>query len=422
MDGAMSPATRTGPNDDGADDHVADVKRVTDTTGADVTGADDDRVDERLVGRLRGDAAGACVVVVAGIHGNEPAGLRATRRVLRRLQALANDDRLAVRGDVVVVAGNVASLRQRQRYALRDLNRGWDDDSVAALRARDPGTLQHEDAEQRELLDAVDTAFAHARGPRVLVDLHTSSAPGIPFVLFGDTVAQIDFVGALPIPALLGLVEQVDGILAEYWTRRGAIAFCVEGGQHDDPGAVDNLAAAMWMALARAGVIDATLPEVAHARALLDARRAGLPRLLEVVRRHAITADDAFVMEPGFLNIASVARGRLLARDRRGEIRAPDDGAVVLPLYQKLGSDGFFWARPVSSRRMKLADLLRRLPVDALAPLLPGVDDDAEHPHRVLVRDDAVGATLVRRVLTLFGFRRRRPRADGRVVVERLPG
>jgi hypothetical protein len=37
----------------------------------------------------------------------------------------------------------------------------------------------------------------------------------------------------------------------------------------------------------------------------------------------------------------------LLAHDRNGEIRAPFDGLVLLPLYQSEGSDGFFYGRSV---------------------------------------------------------------------------
>ncbi|MBM4281476.1 MAG: hypothetical protein FJ137_12200 [Deltaproteobacteria bacterium] len=372
---------------------------------------------QRVIGRVHGARRGACVVFVAGIHGNEPAGVRAARRVLLRLAAL--DGGSGVRGDVVVLAGNLRSLRRGQRYEARDLNRGWSDDALAALRARDAATLSAEDAEQRELGDAVDAAFAAARGDRVLVDLHTSSAPGIPFVLFGDTVAQCAFVRALPIPLLLGLVEQVDGILAEHYSRHGAVTFCVEGGQHTSADAEHNLEAAVWLSLAQAGVVDDDLAEVARSRALLDAARAGLPHLLEVVFRHAIAPDDDFVMEPGFLNISRAALGQLLARDRRGDIRAPDDGAVVLPLYQKQGSDGFFWARAVSDRRLRLAAALRALPVDALVRRLPGIHGDAARPHQLVV-DDVVARRPVMSLLRLLGYRRER-RADGRRTLERAP-
>jgi len=40
---------------------------------------------ERIVGDLRGACSGPTLIVMAGIHGNEPAGLRATQRVLARL-------------------------------------------------------------------------------------------------------------------------------------------------------------------------------------------------------------------------------------------------------------------------------------------------------------------------------------------------
>ena len=53
-------------------------------------------------------------------------------------------------------------------------------------------------------------------------------------------------------------------------------------------------------------------------------------------------------MEPGFANIQRTTGGTLLARDGRGEIRAPFDGLVLLPLYQPQGSDGFFYGRALS--------------------------------------------------------------------------
>ena len=50
-------------------------------------------------------------------------------------------------------------------------------------------------------------------------------------------------------------------------------------------------------------------------------------------------------MEPGFVNIHRTAEGTLLAREQDAEIRAPFDGYVLLPLYQKQGEDGFFYGR-----------------------------------------------------------------------------
>lgn len=355
---------------------------------------------ERVIGAARASHPGPTLIVVAGIHGNEPGGVLAARRVLTHLQASS----LLQQGEVTVLAGNMRALRGGKRFLERDLNRGWSDEQVDGLMRRAPNTLDAEDREQRELFEAIEAVRRQAHGPVVIADLHTSSAPGLPFVLFSDTLPQQRFVEAFPIPIIIGLVEQVDGVLTEFFTRRGCVTFCVEGGQHESESSVDALEAVLWLSLATAGMIDPALEQVERAARLLDEQRRGLPRVLEVMHRHSITHADAFVMEPGFKNIEAVSAGQLLARDARGEIRAQEDGVVVLPLYQKLGSDGFFWARSVERPRLLAARALRTLRLDALAGLLPGVRW-ADHPHRIVV-DRA--SPQVRALLRLLGFRRER--------------
>ena len=107
----------------------------------------------------------------------------------------------------------------------------------------------------------------------------------------------------------------------------------------------------LWIALQTSGVLGhERLPELDGWRRTLGEAHDGLPQVVEVVRRHAIGPEDQFKMEPGFANIQHVRQGELLARDRSGEIRASSEGYVVLPLYQGLGDDGFFFAREVKGR------------------------------------------------------------------------
>jgi CBS domain-containing protein/succinylglutamate desuccinylase len=291
---------------------------------------------KREVGRVTGSEPGPTLIVVGGIHGNEPAGVIAGERVLSKLKN--------VRGDFTVLAGNVQALTKGVRYFERDLNRGWTDHHLTRLAAAGGGKLEFEDKEQQELYAAIDEAASRARGPVILADLHTSSAPGVPFVLFGRTDAQREFVKAFPIPVIGGIVETVEGVLSEYLVKRGFTTFSVEGGQHDAPSSADALEAIIWLSLAQAGIAEVR-DDVKRSRDLLDAQRGDLPRVVNVAWRHSIVPADEFAMEPGFRNVDRVAKGALLARDIRGEIRAQEDGIVVLPLYQKLGSDGFFWGR-----------------------------------------------------------------------------
>jgi CBS domain-containing protein len=297
-------------------------------------------ITDRVIGRVVGAQPGATVIVVAGIHGNEPAGIEAGERVLAAL----NTGRIEFRGELVVLAGNLAAMRSGERYLQRDLNRGWTTDRLARLRTGGPQDA--EDAEQAELLRAFEDAEKRARGPMHLADLHTSSADGVPFVLFRDSPAQRAFVNVFPIPVISGIVEKVEGVLSEHACGRGYTAFSVEGGQHDAPESRDNLEAVMWLMIHRAGLIDA-IEQVERARPVLERMRGDLPRAIEVVSRYAITPAHEFVMKPGFRNIDRVKKGEVLARDLRGEVRAPADGVLVLPLYQKLGNDGFFWGREV---------------------------------------------------------------------------
>jgi succinylglutamate desuccinylase len=376
-------------------------------------------LEDREIGRMVGHHVGPTLIVVAGVHGNEPAGIHAARRVLSRLTKAE----VPLRGELVVLAGNVGALRVGKRYVAKDLNRQWTEARAALLLARDATRAAEEDdaedAEQRALLAQIEGAKKRARGRVYLADFHTSSAEGIPFVLFGDTLAQGQFVRAFPLPVIVGLEEQLDGALSEYWTRHGCITFTCEGGQHADPSAIDNLEAVLYLALEEAGLVaPASLPELRRSAELLRARRGALPPFLEVVSRHAISAADAFKMEPGFLNLGPAREGQLLARDARGEIRAGEDGVVILPLYQGLGTDGFFWGRAVSPTRMRTSEILRLLRVERLLGLLPGVARDPAHPRRFILR--AAGKRYPRDVFHLLGYRRERAR-DGTLTIERQP-
>jgi len=371
-------------------------------------------VDRREIGRITSQDRGPTLMVVAGIHGNEPAGVEAARRVFARLER--GDVRL--RGELVVYAGNLEALKQGVRYQVKDLNRQWSEATVAAVLQKPADQLDAEDLEQLELLKVLQNGIDRARGRVHLADFHTSSANGIPFIIFGDTLPQRHFVRAFPIPVVIGLEEQVDGVLSAYWTRRGCVTFTVEGGQHTDPNSVDSLEAALWIAMEEAELIGRdSVPELKRSHAFLEERRSNLPRVLEVVSRKSITAEDAFKMEPGFRNLDHAPRGQLLATDKNGEIRAPANGMVILPLYQGLGNDGFFWGRAVSGARLRTSEFLRTLGVDRFLRLLPGVERDTAHPSRFII-NTKVAKLYPLDVFHMFGYRKLR-QVGAELTVER---
>jgi succinylglutamate desuccinylase len=304
----------------------------------------------RRIGAVRGERRGPSLVVVAGIHGNEPAGVLAAQHFMAELGALRDH----VRGEVVCFAGNVRALAAGVRYLDHDLNRGWSPARLAAL----PHNGRAEDAEQHELAGALDDARRAARGPVYFLDLHSTSAAGIPFTMVGRSPAARAFALRFPVPALLGLLELVDGTLLEYMRAQGCIALGFEAGQSTDPRSVEHDEAMLWIAVSAAGILSARhVPKLQRRRALLARARLGLPQFVRIESRHAITPADGFRMMPGFANIQRIQAEELLAHDRHGEVRAPRTGILLMPLYQAQGEDGFFLGRavPVFGLRLRAA-------------------------------------------------------------------
>jgi succinylglutamate desuccinylase len=136
-----------------------------------------------------------------------------------------------------------------------------------------------------------------------------------------------------------------------------------------------------------------------------------LPPVLEVRHRHEIRDEDRFTMRPGYSNFQPVSVDELLATDVAGEIRAPERGRVLLPLYQGLGNDGFFIVRDVRPFWLALSRWLRRMHADRIVTLLPGVRR-APDDHREFLADPRVARWFTVEVFHLLGYRKERP-ADG---------
>ena len=359
---------------------------------------------EHLVGSIRGSFAGPTLLILGGIHGNEPAGVLAAYRVLRRMQERQAD----LCGEIVLLRGNTRALERKVRYIDADLNRQWtaDDAQLGESTKGHPAEIS-ERLEQRELLVALKEAVSRARGDVYFLDLHTTSAQGKPFATVGDTMRNRRFALSFPVTIVLGLEEQIDGTLLEYINNLGAITLGLEAGQHEADTSVDNHEAVIWNATVATGNFRREhLPEFDQSSALLK-RASGGRRVVEVRHRHAILPEDDFQMEPGFKNFEPVRRGQVLARDRNGTITARETGLILLPLYQKLGDDGFFLGREVKQFWLSLSALLRKLRVGDYIHLLPGVRRDPLDEDFLII-NTRIARILPLQIFHLLGLRRRR--------------
>ena len=357
-----------------------------------------------LIASVRGYSPGPTLIILGGIHGNEPAGVLAAERVRRRLERR----RAALRGEVVLLRGNTRALKQRVRYIDADLNRQWTRENIRIAETEERGIPEASElVEQRELLAMLKHAVSRARGEIYVVDLHTTSAHGKPFATVGDTMRNRHFALTFPLTIVLGLEEQIDGTLLEYVNNLGATTMGVEAGQHEALISVDHHEAVIWIASAATGNFRREdVPELDRSRSLLK-RASGGMKVVEVRYRHVIVPEDHFEMEPGFNNFQPVRRGKLLARDRAGQIKASETGLILMPLYQKLGNDGFFLVREVERFWLRVSGLLRKLRVGHYVHLLPGVRRDPINEN-VLIINTHIARILPLQVFHLLGFRRLR--------------
>lgn len=361
----------------------------------------------RQIGVKDDGRPGPLVILTAGLHGNEPAGIRAVRALFEGLADTATG------GRIVGLAGNLSALRQGLRHQGQDLNRLWTATHLRALGLRDPKEDRPDEAELRALFSAIEAERDEARGharPVILIDLHSTSADGGGFSVVPDSIPSRRLSRALQLPVVLGLEERIEGPLMTWLVAQGDTATVVEGGQHYAPETQAVLLDALWVALHHAGVLPEDDGRIPAAVSRLAAAQGDAPAVLDLVYAHPIGPGETFVMHPGWRNFMPVAGSEPLARHGSSEVEAPLDGFMLMPLYQGLGTEGFFLCRSVSRVWLFASRVLRRSWIEHLLRVLPGVRS-LDTRAGVITAQRGAPRWLVG-LLHLFGYRKNAPTGD----------
>ncbi len=119
------------------------------------------------------------IAVVAGIHGDEPCGVRAIERLL--------DDRPAVERPVKLVVANEEALERQVRYVDEDLNRAF---------PGDPDATTHEGRLADRLVEELDGCLAFS--------MHSTQSHAEPFAIVnGVSEIATDICPQLPVSAVV---------------------------------------------------------------------------------------------------------------------------------------------------------------------------------------------------------------------------
>ena len=299
---------------------------------------------------------------MAGMHGNEPAGVEALDIIFSLLERESESNpNFRYRGKLLGLLGNVRAFAKQKRMVAKDLNRMWTPENIRHVGRFHEEELHSENRELKELLCIIEQQVEAYRPARViLLDLHTTSAAGGIFAIATDDPESVRVATELHAPVITGMLRGIRGTTLHFFTKKNfakllhtenlvlqsvtGVAF--EAGQHDDPLSVNRCIAAITNCMRSVGSVRAEDVENRHDELLIEYSK-DLPKIAELVKVHSIGPLDEFWMRPGYQNFQPVRRGECLAFDRHGAIRATEDALILMPLYQPQGSDGFFLIKEI---------------------------------------------------------------------------
>ncbi len=356
---------------------------------------------ERICWSKTGDKPGPVLILFVGIHGNEPAGLRAIERLSKKLS-----DKDTFKGAVYGVTGNIEALRLGVRFLDTDLNRLWElfgtDKDFSLSNGKSAPSEYKESLEIKKTIELITEKHQETATEFVFADLHTTSSQSCAFVILNDTLANRELARKFPVPQVLGIEENIHGTLLSYINNLGHKAIGFEAGAHDDEASIKRSVAFLRLLLDRVGICKLLPEESAHWEKELDAHP-GVPDTYYEVKYHKIVDDPTkFDMIKGFHNFDEIEEGESLAYENEELIEAPTYGRIFMPLYQKKGHDGFLIIREVPEFWLKLSGYLRKSFVHKYLKYLPGVTAVGSDSYEVDLR---VARFLVKDIFHLFGYR-----------------
>ncbi len=317
-------------------------------------GSDQEMKNSRIIGEFTGAEPGPVLICLAGVHGNEKAGVQALETIFSLPEFHPeNEHALPIRGRIIGILGNLQAIERHERFVHRDLNRIWGSSEVERVKQTPISLLEGEDKELRELVDLIEYEIENNKPEKsVILDLHTTSAKGGIFTVPAEDEESVQLGVRLHAPVIKGMMNGIKGSSLSYF-RDGhlnatVLGMAFEAGQHDDPISVNRSIAAVTNCLIAIGAVNRDAVKNQNDQILKEYSR-GLPRIAELVYHHVIQPNDDFTMAPGYHNFQRVTKGELLATDRHGPILAPLDAHILMPHYQKQGNDGFFLIKECAS-------------------------------------------------------------------------
>ena len=310
---------------------------------------------KRIIGSFSGDEKGPLLIVFGAMHGNEAAGIKAMDLMLKMIEVEPiTNPAFHYKGKVIGLIGNLGALKRKKRFINKDLNRCWTVKNVNKAERKEKIALNEELQEIKECMKVIRKEIAEYQPEKLYVlDLHTTSSSGGIFTIVPENPESINIAIELEAPVITNMTQGLTGTSMQYFNTENmgveTVSLTFESGQHDDPLSVNRAIAAITNCMKIIGSIDGRHIENRHNNLLTEYSK-NLPKLSKLLLKYEITRKDQFVMKPGYYNFKEVKEGEILGKDKRGDVKSPFDGLILMPLYQKLGNEGFFLVEEIPAK------------------------------------------------------------------------
>lgn len=302
---------------------------------------------KRIITKYIGTEPGPLLIVFGGMHGNEPAGIRAIELMGKMLEVepITNTD-FKYKGSFLGLVGNLKAYRENKRYVNADLNRSFTHENLQIVNKSPENELENELLEIKQILKEVHRAIKEIKPQKVIVlDLHTTSSYGGIFSIVTDNKESLKIAIELHAPVITGMLDGIKGTTLHYFIEENfgvpMVPVTFESGQHNEQLSVNRAIAAITNCMRTIGSVSPEHVENQHDNLLIEHSKS-LPKVSKLISKHHIEEGDNFKMLPNYKNFQRIKEGEVLATDKNGDITASDDCLILMPLYQKQGEDGFF--------------------------------------------------------------------------------
>ena len=307
---------------------------------------------ERIVAKYQGSEPGPLLIVIGAMHGNEPMGIKAIAMLEKMLdvEPITNPD-FVFNGTFIGMIGNLTAFNRDERFIDKDINRQWSKENVHRIKNANAEELDTEDNEMLGILNTIYAACEETKATKLyILDLHTTSSFGGIFSIPAENDESLNIAVNLHAPVVKGMLKGISGTTLHYFNSDNmpieTVAITFESGQHEEHKSINRAIAAIVNLMRTVKMVLPNDVENIHDQILKEYSK-NLPKVTELVMRHAVSETDNFEMKPGFVSFQEVEKGEVLATDKNGEVTCPESGRLLMPLYQKKGDDGFFLIKDV---------------------------------------------------------------------------